>query len=445
MARKLLAAYLGIAVGAILASAARAQNPVTLAETFDTAEPYRVELKVRLSGRLAIPQEPGKPPQVLPLTGGSTLVYDERVLPPDEPRTAKVIRAYREVAFARTVGGKDQKADIRPAVRRMVVLRSDRGKKAPFSPDGPLTWGEIDVVRTDIFSPALVPGLLPVKPVRPGDRWRLTPAAVAELTDLDPIDEGELVAEFVSVVTISNKRYAKLGVSGSVKGGTEDGTSRQKLDGMGYFDLEANRLTYLNLKGTRELLGPDGKTVSGRIEGTFTMTRGPAGRAADIAGESLRGLDLRPTAENTELLYDNPDLGVKFNHPRRWRVGAVQGRQVTLDEPTGGGVLITVEPAATLPSADKYLAEVRDFLKKEGAAVNGVEAPRRVSDRPRLDRFALDAEVKQERVRLEYAVVGQPEGGATVAARLPWADREELRRDVDRVLRTLTITKRIEK
>src|SRR5581483_10345540 len=212
--------------------------------------------------------------------------------------------AYREVAFARTVGGKDQKADIRPAVRRMVVLRSDRGKKAPFSPDGPLTWGEIDVVRTDIFSPALVPGLLPVKPVRPGDRWRLTPAAVAELTDLDPIDEGELVAESVSVVTISNKRYAKLGVSGSVKGGTEDGTSRQKLDGMGYFDLEANRLTYLNLKGTRELLGPDRGDVhhDPRPGGAGGGHRGGvAARAGPAADGGEHGVALRQPGPGGEV------------------------------------------------------------------------------------------------------------------------------------------------
>ncbi|HET6575216.1 MAG TPA: hypothetical protein VFG68_16535 [Fimbriiglobus sp.] len=441
MPRKLLAACLVAVVG----PTAAAQNPVTLAERFDPAEAYRVELKVRLSGRLAIPQESGKPPQVLPMSGESTVIYDERVLPTDEPRTARTVRAYREVEFARTAGGKDQKAEVRPSVRRMVVLRSDRGKKAPFSPDGPLTWGEIDVVRTDVFSPALVPGLLPPQPVRPGDRWRLTPAAVVELTDLDPIAAGELVAEFVSVVTISNKRYAKLGVSGSVRGAAEDGTSRQKFDGIGYFDLEANRLTYLNLKGTRELFGPDGKTVSGRIDGTFVMTRGPAGKTSDISEAALRGVELRPTAANTELLYDNPDLGLRFQYPRRWRVGVVQGRQVTLDESSGGGVLITVEPAASLPAADKYLAEVRDYLKAQGASVIEATVPRRVSDRPRLDRFALVAEVKKEKVRLEYAVLSQPEGGATVSARLPWAEREELGRGVERVLRTLSITKRIEK
>jgi hypothetical protein len=444
MVRKLLLLCLGIVINTFAMPAAGAQSPVTLGERFDPANPYRVELKVRLSGRLAIPQETGKPPEILTLNGESIVVYDERVLLPDEPQTGKVVRAYREVMFDRTVGGKGQKAEIRPAVRRMVVLRSDRGKKAPFSPDGPLTWGEIDVVRTDIFSPALVTGLLPRQPVRPGDRWRLTASAVTELTDLDPIDEGELVAEFVSVVTIANKQYAKLGVSGSVKGGTEDGTSRQKLEGTGYFDLESNRLTYLNLKGTRELLGPDGKTVSGRIDGTFVMTRGPAGRAEDISDAALRGIDLRPTAANTEMLYDNPDLGLRFHHPRRWRVGTVQGRQVTLDEPSGGGILITLEPAASLPTADKYLDEVRDFLSKQQAIVGASDPPRRVSDRPRLDRFGLDAEVKKEKVRLEYAVVAQPEGGATIAARLPWANRDELTRDVDRVLRTLSVTKRIE-
>jgi hypothetical protein len=46
---------------------------------------------------------------------------------------------------------------------------------------------------------------------------------------------------------------------------------------------------------------------------------------------------------------------------------------------------------------------------------------------------------------MEYAVVSQADGGATVAARLPWREREALERDVDRILRTLTITKRIEK
>ena len=31
----------------------------------------------------------------------------------------------------------------------------------------------------------------------------------------------------------------------------------------------------------------------------------------------LRGVALEPSADNTLLLYDNPDMGVRFLHPRR--------------------------------------------------------------------------------------------------------------------------------
>jgi hypothetical protein len=430
----------------VLGLSAAAQDPVTIAERFDTSIPYRVELQVRLSGRLAIAPEKGKPPQVLPMIGSSTLIYDERVLSADEPRTSKVIRSYRDVTFDRTVSDREQKADVRPAVRRMVVLRSERGKKAPFSPDGPLTWGEIDVVRTDLFSPVLVPGLLPPRAVRPGDRWPASKDAVADLTDLDPITEGGVVVEYAGPVTLNGKRYAKLTLSGTVRGTTDDGPSRQTLKGIAYFGLEENRLSYLNLKGTHELLGPDGKTVSGKVDGTFVMTRGPAGRADDLSEAALRRLDLSPTPENTQLLYDSPDLGVRFLHPRRWRVGAVQGRQVTIEEPQGGGILLTVEPPESVPTADHYLSVSRGYLRRQNWTVHAVEPPRRLAERPvRIDRFALDAEVNRERVQMVYAVAVQAEGGVTVAARLPWAEREALGRDVERILKSLSLTKRIVK
>ncbi|MFL6113210.1 MAG: hypothetical protein ACJ786_17905, partial [Catenulispora sp.] len=122
---------------------------------------------MKLTGRLAVPLEKGKPPQVVTLAGESRLLYDERVLAADEPNMLKAVRAYREVEFKRTLGMIAQEQSIRPSVRRMVVMKSGP-RKAPFSPDGPLTWGEIDAVRTDVFIPAAVPGLLPTGPVKPG-------------------------------------------------------------------------------------------------------------------------------------------------------------------------------------------------------------------------------------------------------------------------------------
>ncbi|MBY0514311.1 MAG: hypothetical protein K2P78_10415 [Gemmataceae bacterium] len=431
----------------VLAAAAclsSAQDAVPMAEAFPPGHSYRVDVQVKLSGRLAMPAEKGKQPQVVSVTGESRLQYDERVLDAGEPGTLKAVRAYREVEFKRTLGPLPQEQSIRPSVRRMVVMKAGP-KKAPFSPDGPLTWGEIDVVRTDVFTPAAVPGLLPTGPVKPGQSWRPTDAAVAELTDLEKVEEGSLAVEFVGVAVVNGRRTARLRVSGTVRGVNEDGPNRQKLDGTAYFDLESNRLVYLSVKGSHELLDGAGQTV-GAIDGQFTMKRSPLGQIPpDLSDPSLAGLGLAPTAENTLLLYDNADLGVRFLYPRGWRVGAVQGKQVTLDHARlGAGVLITAEPPGKVPTAEEYAKEVTAFLQKEKASILTAEPPARVRPEPApLDRFRMDVAFGAEKVRMEYAVLRQTDGGITVAARLPADHAAALAPDVERVIRSLSVTRPI--
>lgn len=420
------------------------QEPVTLAEEFKPGHTYTVDVRVKLAGKLALPQAKGKPPQLMALTGESHLRYDERILAPDEEKTLKAVRAYREVAFQRVVGANTQNAGIRPSVRRMVIIKSGP-RKAPFSPDGPLSWNEIDVVRTDVFNPAAVPGLLPNVPVRAGQTWKATAEAVAELTDMGQVDEGGLTVELVGVTTVDRKRVARLRVSGTVRGVNEDGPSRQKLEGTAYFDLDDGLLTYLSVRGTHDLLDGSGQTA-GTVDGRFVMSRTRVPVPPDLSDTSLRGLDLKPGSENTLLLYDNPDLGVRFLHPRGWRVGAVQGKQVTLDHGrANAGILFTLEPATKVPTPEDYLKEVTAFLRKQQAQVGAVRPVERVRGEPvQLDRFAVDATFGTDKVRLEYAVLKQTDGGVTVAARLPAEAADKLLPEVDRVIRSLSVTRRIE-
>jgi len=426
-----------------LAPLAQAQEAVRLVEKFDSAAPYRVELKVAMTGRLTLPTKKDQPAETVTVEGNSSVSFDERPLAADEPKTDKVIRAYRSIEFKRTIGDKEQKATIREGVRRMVVLRSEKGKKAPFSPDGPLLWSEIDVVKHDLFTPVLVAGLLPKDDVKTGAKWTASAAAIAELTDLETIDEGGLAVEFSSVVMLNDRKLAKLAITGTVRGINEDGPTRQKLDGTAYFDIEAGRLTYLKLNGVHEMLGSDGKAI-GRIDGTFTMTRSASKEFDDIAEAKLAGKDLKPTAENSLLLYDNADLGLKFLYPRRWRVGVVTGRQLTLDEPRGGGILLTVESTDRLPTVEKYQDEVKGFLAKQQAKIAPMAAPVRAADKPiRIDRFGIDAELKTGKARLEYAVTSGPHGGVMVAARLPADEAAELKIDFERILKQLEVTKAV--
>jgi hypothetical protein len=410
-----------------------------LAESFDGEKRYRVEVKVEMAGQMTVPATKDQAARSVRTVGASISSYSERVLAPDDDRSARVIRQYKELNFQRMIGDRDQKADVRASVRRMVVMRNPAGVKVPFSPDGPFTWGEIDAIRTDLFVPVLVPGLLPGKEVRPGDTWPIAAAAVTDLTEMEKVAEGGLTMKFVSVVTVNGKKMARLTLSGKVTGVTEDGPCRDSLDGTAYFDLDAGMLSHFSLDGTHELLDPAGKTT-GKITGRFTLTRKPAD-ADDLTDKSLLGVGLKPTPENTLLFYNNPDLGIRFVYPRSWRVGAVQGKQVSVEHTRkGGGILITLEPPEKVPTAEQFLAEAKDQVKALKGSVKGVEGPRRTAG---FDRFSLDADVNDKSVVLAYAILRTDTGGATIAARFPADDAAEMGKDLDRLLKELEVTKAI--
>src|SRR5262249_39314018 len=124
------------------------------------------------------------------ITGKSVIDYAERILESDgKEADHKTLRVYEKIDFVKTAGDRTDEMTLRPAVRRLVVMKKGKDK-VPFSPDGPLIWGEIEMLRTDFVIPALA-GLLPENAVKPGDSWKAAAAAVAQLTDIDKVDKSE--------------------------------------------------------------------------------------------------------------------------------------------------------------------------------------------------------------------------------------------------------------
>jgi hypothetical protein len=266
--------------------------------------------------------------------------------------------------------------------------------------------------------------------------------SVRELTDLEKIDEGALECKLERLVTAGTRRLARVTFTGTVRGVGEDGPVRHRLQGNCQFDLDAGTLADVTLLGTTLLLDTDGKEV-GKIEGRLVLTRSAAVRPADLTDRALGGIKLEPNAENTQLLYDNAELGVRFLHSRRWRVAQVMGAQVALATNEGNGILITVDPTDRVPTALAFLDESRTWLTKQKAKPVKTYSPRRMRDRPSLDAFALEAEMDKQRLWLDYYVTSQSGGGATIAARLLTEGLADVRREVEKIARSVTITKRI--
>jgi hypothetical protein len=430
---------LGMAV-VFLTSQASGEEPIRLEERFSTGYQYHVSCRVELSGGLTLPPEKGQSVgKPLTIKGESAIDYDERILTlGTKGEVDKTARIYRRIDFQRMIGDQPQQSSIRAEVRRLVVLRL-KNVEVPFSPDGPLTWGEIDLVRTDVFTPALV-GLLPVAPVRTGDRWVAANTAIQELTDMERINEGQVECRLEQVGVVEKRRQARVALTGTVHGINEDGPNRQQLEGYFYFDLESHHLSYLSIKGVSILLDKDGKEM-GKIEGRFVLTRQAPQASKDLSDTALKGVTLEPNDDNTMLLYDNFDLGLRFLYPRRWKVMSVQGRQVAV-EANGSGLLLTREPLLSVPTGAQFLGESKNWLEQQKGKIGRVEAPQRMQTKQgEEEHFSLHVDLQGQSVVMDYFVTRQALGGATLAARLLPKDLAGLRKDVARIAASIQITR----
>ncbi len=415
---------------------AQPSDAVRLTEDFGKDAQYHVSCQVEIAGVLTLPAGPkDAAPKQLKVSGKSSIKYDERILRLSADRKVeRTVRFYRQLEFDRKVGDEEQQSKLRPEVHRLVILRHKQ-YEVPFCPSGPLTWGEIELVRTDVFAPALQ-GLFPDKAVRVGDRWKADNIAIQELTDLERIDKADFTCTFEKVTTLLGRRSAHVQFEGKVEGVGEDGNARHELRGSYYVDLDAYFLTYVYVKGTHHLLDKAG-APTGRIDGVFVMTRTPTPQTKEVGDEALRGVTLEPNADNTLLLFEHPQVGARFLYPRNWRVAGFNDKQIGIDENRGSGVLITLAPAAQTPTGAQFHQETVQFLTKEKANVFRAEKPRALAGG--WETFSFEAEIAKDRVVLQYYTTRQGTQGATLTARILPADAANVQRDVEAMARSLQL------
>jgi hypothetical protein len=410
-------------------------DTVRLHEPFAKDTHYHVQCQVDITGTLTLPGNGKEVAKPIAVSGKSAIRYDERILRTDAGGCVeRTIRQYRQLEFERKVGGEEQHNRLRTDVARLVLLRQNQ-YEVPFCPTGPLNAHEVELVRTDVFSPALK-GLLPDKAVRPGDQWNADPVALQELTDLEKIDKADFLCTFEKITILLGKRTAHVQFQGKIHGIGEDGPALHELRGSYYFDLDASFLTYVYVKGTHHLLDKAGKP-SGKIDGTFVMTRSQAAMPKELSDDALRGLTLEPTADNTLLVFEHPQVGARFLYPRNWRIAGFNDKQIGIDENKGSGVLITLAPATQTPTAVQFFHETAQFLSKQQARIVRHETPRAMQGG--WETFSFDAEIGKERVVLNYYTTRQGTLGATMTARLLPAQMPGAQADVERMARTLQL------
>ncbi len=412
----------------LLISAPLHAQAVRIGEDFAKDARYYVSCQVDIAGNLTIPATKDAAAKQIKIEGKSTIKYDERILAQVNGKD-RTFRNYHELDFERKIGAEPQRSKLRPEAHQLVILRHNQ-YEVPFSPKVPLTWGEIELVRTDVFAPALA-GLFPAQPVAVGATWPASHVAIQELTDLDKIEKADLRCTFEKITTLLGRRNAHVKFEGKVTGLGEDGNALHEVSGSYYVDLDANFLTYVYVKGTHHLLDRNGNRT-GKIEGTFVMTRQREPQSKLVNDDAIRGMTLEPNAENTLLLFEHPSA--RFLYPRNWRIAGVNTKQIGVDEARGSGILLTFSPATGTPTGAQFRGEIMQWLVKEQAKVHREEKLQAIFGG--LETFAFEADVAKHRVLLQYYTIRQGNQGATITARMLPGDANALR-DLDRIARSV--------
>jgi hypothetical protein len=296
----------------------------------------------------------GKPVR-LPMSVVATLNYDERLLDwSTQPKgTRRSLRHYGDIDATIKI----EKGGVQPTLRdsrRLIALSTADGQTTLFSPSGPLTSDEYELL--DIPANSLwVELLLPDEEAVPvGHTWKTADETLAALLGLDAISQNEVQ----SVLSEVKGDVAEVSIAGGVSGAVGGVSSDIDLKGKYHFDLKQHRITWLTIavKEKRSVghVGPGLDVVA-----KLTLDIVPLEKSEHLDDDAIAGLTLKPRPGETDIAYESPQSGIRFTHDRNWHVTGQDGETVVLRRVERGDLLAQCNvTAAAKAEGDKPITLV---------------------------------------------------------------------------------------
>ena len=289
-----------------------AADRVELKEDAAGGRILEVAADVDVSGKL-YPQ-PGAD-KALKLAVEARFRYAERVLPATgrEAESLRSVRLYSEARASIEAGEQISNATLRPAVRLIVAQGQADGLEL-FSPSGPLTYGELELVRIPGDTLAVL-ALLPASAVETGESWKAPGWSLPLLSGQEAIEKGELTVKLESIESDT----ARISFAGEVTGAALGAPSVVGIEGHLLFDLEQKLVKGIELSQTeKRSIG----AVSPGLDVTAksTVQRAPASRPVRLSDKDLAQVPLEPNPASRLLTFEAPAWNLRFYHDRRWHL-----------------------------------------------------------------------------------------------------------------------------
>jgi hypothetical protein len=205
------------------------------------------------------------------------------------------------------------------ASKRLVAVHVTPEKTHLFCPTAWITRDELDLIDIPGNS-AVLPLLLPVRPVEVGVKWAVPGDAVAMLLGIDVVSSTDVQCTLTEVTTppASGSKLAQVRFAGHVDGSANGAATEIAVQGSFDYDLKARRITRLDLhiNESRAIsqMGP-GLKVSCRLQ----LTAQTLPYAPQVSDDRMILLARSPEPPALLLACESAD-GYRFLHSRQWQV-----------------------------------------------------------------------------------------------------------------------------
>jgi hypothetical protein len=294
------------------AAVGRAAERVALREDVADGRIRNVTVEMNVDGKLF--PEPG-PDKSLKLAVEGRFDYAERRLPGTEREAASLrgIRYYKMAKAGIQAGEQTSNSALRKG-QRLIVAHGQLDGIELFSPSGPLTYGELELLQVPGDSLALL-GLLPDSTVEVEETWKPGDWVLPLLTGVEAIEKGDLKCKLESTAG----GEAVISFRGEVTGATVGAAAFVGVEGRLVYDLGEKIISRMELTQTEKrsvgAVSP-GLDVVARI----TLDRRVTERPVHLTDRDLANLPLEPNDVNRLLMFDAPAWNVRFYHDRRWHL-----------------------------------------------------------------------------------------------------------------------------
>jgi hypothetical protein len=269
-------------------------------------------VSIHVGGDLLLQNE-GKTRSV-PMSVEARLDYDECLTA--ERQTAKQCRRsyrYYDVAEATIKLEKGQEKPALRDARRLIAAQIGDSTTTLFSPVGPLTREELDLI--DVPANSLVlDDLLPPNAVSLGESWKHNEETIAALLGLEVVS----LVEAESVLgEVTEAGIAKIAMAGTARGAI--GGVSTELEFKAKYEVQEGHvdLFALLIKEKRSVghVSP-GLDVVAKV----VMQISPLSKSDHLAPEDLAKLPTEPSEELNRLVFEPKDAAYQLQYDRQWFV-----------------------------------------------------------------------------------------------------------------------------